>query len=51
MRTVLRRHLSGSTGDYTNALFLNFELKGLGGAGSREAENALRGISGYQSPF
>ncbi len=51
VRTVLRRHLRGRTGEYSNALFLDFELKGLGGAGSRDADLALRGISGYQSHF
>ena len=51
VRAVVRRHLSGGTGDYNNAVFLNFELKGLGGAGSPEADPMLRGISGYRSPF
>ena len=47
VRTAVRRYLNGGSGDYTNAVFLNFELKGLGGAGSPEAGPALRGISGY----
>ena len=51
LRTVVGRHLSGRTGDYTNAVFLNFELKGLGGAGTPGAGSALRGISGYEDPF
>ena len=51
VRTLVRRHLSGGDGDYTNAVFLNFELKGLGGAGTPGAGTALRGISGYEDPF
>ena len=51
LRTVVGRHLSGRTGDYTNAVFLNFEFKGLGGAGTPGAGSALRGISGYEDPF
>ena len=47
VRTAVRRYLNGGSGDHTNAVFLNFELKGLGGAGSPEAGPALRGISGY----
>ena len=37
--------------DYTDAVFLNFEFKGLGGAGTSGAGTALRGISGYEDPF
>lgn len=51
LRAVAGRHLSGRTGDYTNAVFLNFEFKGLGGAGTPGAGAALRGISGYEDPF
>lgn len=51
LRTVVGRHLSGRTGDYSNAVFLNFEFKGLGGTGTRGAGTALRGISGYEDPF
>ena len=46
IRTGLRRHLSGASGEYSSALFLNFELKGLGGAGSGRVDPALRGIGG-----
>ncbi len=51
LRAVVGRHLSGRTGDYTNAVFLNFEFKGLGGTGTSGAGAALRGISGYEDPF
>ena len=51
MRTVLRRHLASATDEYTNALYLHFELKGLGGAGSGRADFVARGIPGYESPF
>ncbi len=50
LRAMVGRHLSGRDGDYTNAVFLNFELKGLGGTGTGSAGGALRGISGYDAP-
>lgn len=51
VRALLSRHLRGRSGDYSNAVFLDFELKGLGGAGSGGTDSALRGISGYSPLF
>ena len=52
VRTLVRRHLnSGDEGDYSNAVFLNFELKGLGGAGTAESGALLQRIPGYEDHF
>ncbi|MCB1743095.1 MAG: LPS assembly protein LptD, partial [Gammaproteobacteria bacterium] len=49
-RTVARRYLSDIDGAYVNALFFQFELKGLGGLGGA-SEFLDRTIPGYQAEF
>lgn len=50
-RAVGRRHLSDTTGDYTNSVFMQLELKGLAGIGRLTESFLERSIPGYQNPF
>ena len=56
IRAVVRRFRRGDLerdGDdhYSNAIYLQFELKGLTGVGSRAEALATRGIPGYENEF
>ncbi|MEM7254224.1 MAG: LPS assembly protein LptD [Pseudomonadota bacterium] len=50
-RTVFRRFLSNSSGDYNNGIFLQLELKGLAGIGNRAEAFLDRSIPGYRNDF
>jgi LPS-assembly protein len=51
MRAVARRYLTNTDGDYNNALFLQFELKGLAGIGKKAEAFLQRSIPGYTNDF
>ncbi|MEM7404969.1 MAG: LPS assembly protein LptD [Pseudomonadota bacterium] len=51
LRAIARRFLSDTTGDYTNGVFLQFELKGLAGLGRNAEQFLQRSIPGYKNPF
>ncbi len=46
-RLVARRYLNNAEGDYSNGLFLQLELKGLGGAGRKTERFLSESISGF----
>ena len=55
-RTVVRRYRVGDlAGDgeenYSNAIYLQLELKGLTGAGDRVEAFVTRGVPGYENEF
>ena len=51
VRAIGRRYLSDTSGDYTNGVFFQLELKGLAGLGGNAEEFLQRSISGYKNPF
>ncbi|MBT6274243.1 MAG: LPS assembly protein LptD, partial [Chromatiales bacterium] len=51
VRAIARRFLSDTTGNYTNGVFLQLELKGLAGLGSNAEKFLQRSIPGYQNTF
>jgi len=50
-RAVVRRFLSNTDGDFDNAIFLQFELKGLAGVGESAAAFLRKSIPGYRNEF
>ena len=51
VRTVARRFLSTSTGQFDNQLFVQLELKGLAGFGKSTTSFLKRSIPGYENDF
>jgi LPS-assembly protein len=49
IRAVGRRYLTNTDGDFSNALFLQLELKGLTGIGRKTGEFLRQSIPGYHS--
>jgi LPS-assembly protein len=49
-RTVVRRYLTNTRGDYNNAIFAQLQLKGLTGIGDA-AEFLVKSIPGYRNEF
>lgn len=50
-RTVVRRYLSSTDGDYNNGFFAQLELKGLTGIGRGTVDFLERSIPGYENDF
>ena len=50
LRLVGRRYLTSASGEYNNAVFMQFELKGLAGVGNA-TEFLQKSIPGYQNEF
>ena len=50
LRTVFRRYLTDTRGDYNNAVFVQLQLKGLAGVGDA-AEFLTKSIPGYRNEF
>ncbi len=51
MRAVARRFLTNINGDFETGVFLQMQLKGLGGIGQRTVEFLRQQIPGYESDF
>jgi hypothetical protein len=47
---VTRRYLTSTTGEYNNAILMQFELKGLAGVGNAN-EFLRKTIPGYRNEF
>nr|VFJ75820.1 MAG: LPS-assembly protein [Candidatus Kentron sp. FW] len=50
-RMLLQRFLSSTDGNFSNALFLQLELKGLAGIGRKTGRFLSRTVPGYQNKF
>ena len=50
-RAVVRRYLTNEQGKHDNGIFLQLELKGLAGVGSRTVDFIERNVPGYQNRF
>nr|VFK53411.1 MAG: LPS-assembly protein [Candidatus Kentron sp. TUN]VFK54387.1 MAG: LPS-assembly protein [Candidatus Kentron sp. TUN] len=50
-RMLLQRFLSSTEGDFSNAFFLQLELKGLAGIGRKTGEFLTRTVPGYRNRF
>jgi len=51
LRLVGRRYLQNAQNDYSNGIYLQFEFKGLGGAGRTTNTFLQQSISGFHSPL
>ncbi|OQW93417.1 MAG: hypothetical protein BWK79_11245, partial [Beggiatoa sp. IS2] len=51
VRVIARRYLNTSNGDYLNAFFLQFHLRGLGGIGKKADTFLEQSIPGYHDLF
>jgi len=50
-RVMLQRFLSSTDGDFSNAFFVQLELKGLAGVGKKAGQFLTRSVPGYQNRF
>jgi LPS-assembly protein len=51
VRGIARRYLANTRGEFNNAVFFQFELKGLGGLGQQAAAFLRQSIPGYEPEF
>ncbi len=51
LRVVARRYLTNTTPEYSNAIFLELELKGLAGVGTGDPGFLAQSIPGYRNEF
>nr|VFK20355.1 MAG: LPS-assembly protein [Candidatus Kentron sp. LPFa]VFK35098.1 MAG: LPS-assembly protein [Candidatus Kentron sp. LPFa] len=50
-RALVQRYLRSADGEFNNAFFIQFELKGLAGIGRKTGRFLTRSIPGYQNKF
>nr|VFK38761.1 MAG: LPS-assembly protein [Candidatus Kentron sp. TC]VFK53238.1 MAG: LPS-assembly protein [Candidatus Kentron sp. TC] len=50
-RALVQRYLSSADGEFSNAFFIQLELKGLAGIGRKTGRFLTRSIPGYQNKF